>query len=347
VKKKVAWLATLAAILTVVVAPATASASGYGHPIITIPRPNATVASGFTGPITVDFSNASVDSYWADLSCDSTDQTNIFTYDDAGDDIQTWALKTAIVGPQDCYLTLDGDTVGMSARADFTVAAPPPPPLVLDKPSIAPATFYPQVHDGYRDSTTVKFRLNRTAAVTATVKNSVGDVVRRAALGSRSAGQRTWTWNGRTTHGTLVHAGAFHIQITAVADRTRSIGVSATVATAWRRTTVTRHRSGYAVSRSSHSRGCYVRRDAYDDSVELDCWAGSYATANYSFAVPASAYNVGWRVAGYQGCCSEGTISKWGVRLDRTHYRVSVKVTNWRSYTVTAVRLTYTYQRRI
>jgi hypothetical protein len=322
--------------------PSTAQAVGTGAPVVTAPANGSTVASGYAGPIKVDFSNAPADTYDGTLQCGASYyETQTFVYDGSLD-AQMWAVP-AIAGPQTCSLSIDNNA-GSSTSSTFTVTAPP---LVVDHSSISPSTFYPLVRDGYRDSTTISYRLNRIANVSVRIRNSLGYTVRLVALGTQHSGQDSWAWNGRQTDGTYVRVGTYKIQITAVADRTMSVVQYATVATGSRTRTVSKYRSGYYTSSTSRSTSCYVTPYAYDLSVDLDCWGGAYAQANYNFLIPSNAYNLSWGVAGYQGCCAEGTISKSGIRASSTVYGVIVRVTNWREYTITYLTLTYTYTYRI
>jgi flagellar hook assembly protein FlgD len=447
VHKFTAALAAGALAIATIALPATsAQAEGTGDPVISAPQAGSSVTSGWTGPITVDFSNAPVDTYDADLSCGTSYKWHTFQYAGTTEDaLQTWVLGSALTGPKDCELDVLGENSGAEAISDFTVQPPPlvvdealvsptsfygypdtttmsyrlnstatvtarvynsgggvvrktllgtkyagrhswkwngkrndgtkvdpgkfrinitavadrtrsvngwvtvaVRPLVLDNASVSRSTFYPLVRDGYRDTTTMHYRLNRAASITVQVRNSAGRVVRRAGLGIRSGGRHLWAWNGRKNDGTKVGTGTYRIQITADADGLRrSVTEKVTVATGWRTKTVTKSRGGYYTSGTSHSSSCYVDFDDYDETTDLDCWGGSHAQADYGFSIPANAYNLGWSVSGYKGCCSDGTTSKWSTRTSSTSYRVSVKVTGWHDYTITAVRLTYTYKRRI
>ena len=161
----------------------------------------------------------------------------------------------------------------------------------------------------------------------------------------------SWAWNGRKNNGDSATVGYYNIKISATVSAapgsTRSVVRQVHLTTGYVIKTATKLRTGHDTSSTSHSGSCYVDHDYYYDTVDLDCWNGSYAKARYGFSIPSSAYNISWGVTGYQGCCSGGSISKTGTRPTSTYYRGSVKVTDWRSYTVEKVRITYKYKRRI
>jgi len=54
-----------------------------------------------------------------------------------------------------------------------------------------------------------------------------------------------------------------------------------------------------------------------------------------------------WNVTGARGSCSDGTTGKCGARTSPTAYQVGVQVTNWHQYTITGVRVSYSYKVRI
>ena len=346
VKKSLYVLVCAALFALGVTVAGTAQAEGLGNPVITGPADGSKVANGYTGPITVDFSDAPADSYFAELSCGDYAyyESHTFSYDGSSK-VQTWTAPR-ISGPASCTLTVDNYT-GNEASSTFSVSAPPQPALVLSGASISPYSFYPVVHDGYRDSTVMTYRLNRSAHVVARVRSSSGSVVRSVDLGTRYTGNHSWSWNGRKNDGSLARTGKYELQISATAGSTKSIYRHAVVTSTYRTSTVSKYRSGDVTSSTHRTSSCYVDRYSYSGELELDCWGGSYATANYRVSVPANAHNVTWSVSGYQGCCDEGTIHKTGTRESSTTYRVSVKVTDWRSYTITRVKVTYTYKHRI
>ena len=103
---------------------------------------------------------------------------------------------------------------------------------------------------------------------------------------------------------------------------------------------ITKTRNGFETSSRVGSPSCYIDRDWYGNGLELDCWGGRQAVANYGFVLPHNASNVTWNVAGVRGCCSNGRVARTGTRTG-DHFNVRVRVTNWASYTVNRVNVTY------
>lgn len=340
--------ALLCALLPAIALPGTAQAVGVGNPVIV--SPNSTVPNGFSDPVMIDFSDAPAASYEVTIA---SDDFSVYQFDwiayDGVTDVVSVALNDAPL-PAGNYQIDVTDYDGHTAYSTFTVAPPPPPVLTIGNVTLSPTTFYPLVRDAYRDTTRIRYRLNRSARVTARVVNSNGTVIRRVDLGTRN-GSQSWAWNGKKTSGARATTGYFNIKITATVTAapasTKSVVRRVRLATRYITSTVTKRRTGYNTSSDSHTASCYVDYFYYTDEVDLDCWGGSYAKVNYRFAIPSNAYNIRWGVTGFQGCCSTGVIAKTGTRPTSRSYRVSVKVTNWRSYSVQGVRVTYTSKRRI
>jgi hypothetical protein len=165
---------------------------------------------------------------------------------------------------------------------------------------------------------------------------------------SLSAGRHGWAWNGRRNNGRLAPPGRYTVSLTgrSVYGNVKTVKRVVQLATRWRTKTVTDRKYGTQTLTRRHSSDCYV--NGYSDgSLVLDCWGGRYARAGYHFHMHSHAFNISSRVSGYQGCCSEGQIIRDGRRTDNDSYSMVVKITNWRSYTVNAVRLTYSYKYRI
>jgi hypothetical protein len=70
----------------------------------------------------------------------------------------------------------------------------------------------------------------------------------------------------------------------------------------------------------------------------------------YTFAIPASAYNLSWGLSGERAgddICCQGKITRSGWRPTSTRYKVQAQVTGWRAYTVYRAAVSYTYKKRI
>jgi len=240
-----------------------------------------------------------------------------------------------------------------------------------------PETFYPRIRDGYRDG--VRFvaygapivdratgndypqDLTTPQAWSIVVRNSSGY---RVASHSETTGENDdpnwwvggeWYWNGKNLAGVPVGVGTFKVTTTMTNTETGEKDtavdtVYAKTAMTYPRTTKVRHpglTSSRARTTSCRIDDVYVGAD--DDQglpwgweLDLDCWGGRYALANYRFAVPSNATNVTFAVRGERGCCTNGRVIKTGSRVSSTRYNVRVKVTNWASFTVREVSLTYT-----
>jgi hypothetical protein len=122
------------------------------------------------------------------------------------------------------------------------------------------------------------------------------------------------------------------------------------VATAVQTLRTSRVRTGDAVTGSAVSGPCSMTRDPADRVTELSCRGGGYAQAWFRFVVPASAYAPAATIGGQPGPGTVGTVGTVGrqvQRLDSRSYRVGMRVTGTRSFTIASVRLTYSYRHRI
>lgn len=217
-------------------------------------------------------------------------------------------------------------------------------------------TFYPTVRDGYRDGVTFSGRAafieyedesgdwitDDRQSWNVTVRNSNGSKVAERSGNSAEWGLR-WYWNGKSQRtGEPVRVGKYKATLTVTNEetgetRTATKTVTATTDTVDRRMTLSR--SGTNTSSRSHSGSCYF--SGFYGSLDLDCWGGRQAVANYRFNVPNNARNVTWNVRGDRGCCDNGQVVKTGTRTG-DHFNVRVRVTNWAAYTVDRASVTYT-----
>jgi flagellar hook assembly protein FlgD len=80
-----------------------------------------------------------------------------------------------------------------------------------------PTLFFPQDGDALAASTTISFRLARTAKVTLAILDASGAAVRRAMTGvTRGAGTWTWRWDGRVAGGAMAPRGTYVAALTVV-----------------------------------------------------------------------------------------------------------------------------------
>jgi len=222
--------------------------------------------------------------------------------------------------------------------------------------------FYPTVRDGYRDG--VRFTADADViygenADTDDAVPQTWTVVVRNSSGTKMASYSetdadnwndaggSWLWNGRNLAGAPVRTGTYKATLTVRNDDTRETDtatrtVYAKTSTTYPRATVSR--DGIASTHRARTSSCYIDGYTYSRELDLDCWGGSYALADYGFAVPRNATNLTWSTSGERGCCTNGRLIRNGVRTSATHYNVRVKVTNWASYTVRRVSVTYTHK---
>lgn len=336
---------------TLLLPTAPAQAVGAGDPVIVSPSSGSTVKHGWNGPVSIDFVDAPADSYEIDLACNDYDyfESTSFHYDGSQDTF-TWS-PPAVSGPTGCDLEVYNSYYDVYVTRTFSVAAPPPPPMNVGDASVTPATFYPLVRDGYRDTTKMRYRLNQRANVVATVTKSDGSRVRRVTVGWQRSGSRSWSWNGRRNNGTKVRPGRYTIKVTATSASGSKDAVSRRVSVATATVTRKGSKSRWGDAGNAATGGnCRVTRDRYNGTGTLDCWGGSYAQMTYGFQIPSNAYDFRWSVSGELSSadiCCDGIVSKTGTRTSPTQAVVRVKVTGWRAYEVSRVRVSYTYKTRI
>jgi len=339
-------LSVVAAALSVA-APSPALAVGSGDPVISSPTNGSTVPSGYTGPFTVDFTNAPADSYLVEVGCMDSGYywSSQFNYD-GSQNVKSWTLP-AMHGPlSDCYA--DVSSADRYVENDFKVASPPPPALAITRVSQSPSRFFPLVHDRYRDATKTRFHTNVRSTVKVYVTGNHGKVVRSDERTYR-LGTHVWTWNGAKNSGAKAATGTYKIRMGATKSSAKVVS-TVTVATGWRTKHADPTRYGYEFSSAHAAPSCHIHRDFGTVAEELDCWGGKEAFLHYRFTLPKNAQNVKWHVDGhkaYDDFPGQGKISRSGKKLDKTHYHIEVKVTGWRAYDVKYAWVTYTYKARI
>jgi hypothetical protein len=213
-----------------------------------------------------------------------------------------------------------------------------------------PATFYPRVHDFYRDTSTTHFTTNVRTHVKLAVMNADGKIVRRVDLHTLGAGKHRWEWSGKRDNGAKVAPGKYRVQIIDALNDKIAGSSKVVVATGWKIKNDSRTREGWDFSSAATKGNCFID-DVFDSTAEeLDCWGGRYAIVRWRFKIPASATHLDWDVQGkraFDDKCCHGVIKKSGKRLDSTHYQVALKVTGWRAYDATYADVFYKYKARI
>lgn len=325
-----------------------AQAVGTAAPTIVTPTDGSNHLAPYSGTLTVDFSQAPTGTYTLDVSGFDVDDnertalTDTFTYDGSQD---TYSADYDVNRPGRYYATVT-EPSGETVSSQFTVYKT----LKLAKDGLSAQPFYPLVHDGYRDRATARWTANEPARkARIQIVNAAGHTVLNA-TGDNRQGTHSFTWNGHNAKGDQVAPGKYKLTVTAfnqVGPQTATLTYPLEVATAMKVVHGSDTRNGYQISSRARSAGCYVNRYSYSHETDLDCWGGKFAAVGYGFHVPASAYNVTYRISGGENCCDGGTITRTGTRVSKTSYRVGMRVTHWRSYTITGVRISYAYKKRI
>lgn len=292
---------------------------------------------------------ATVGDYWLDVNCgeDFYDYAHL----SASSDGQQFTGTLGPVSEGDaCYLQLtpSGGTASGQDSASFTVATT----VEVRNATAKPGEFYPTVRDGFRDSTSIGFssRLNSDVSVKITSRNT-GSVVRAFALSGRESRdyyqRRGVVWNGKNKANNLVPTGRYTAVITSTLNgESATSRVPIKVASGYRTVRTTKTKDGWYGSRDTTRGNCYTAQ-YYDGGNDLDCWGGAYAQATYRFSLPSNARNIDWGVRGFNECCDAGRLIKTGKRTSATSFRITVRVTNWRSFVVRSTRVTYTYRKAI
>jgi hypothetical protein len=92
-------------------------------------------------------------------------------------------------------------------------------PRLVSIVSATPSPFFPWIDDGYKDTTNVRFALAADAAAEArvyrpkTTGKCCGVLVRNDDLGSRIAGNNSWTWDGRDENGDNLAKGDYFVRV--------------------------------------------------------------------------------------------------------------------------------------
>lgn len=337
-------------------APTPAAAVGDGDPVIVSPANYQRVGVGWSGPLTVDLSDAPTGSYSLTVRpmdyMDNDYDFSAYIEYDGSQDVFTYQLEPlTVAGNYDVHIyNLDIYTpergYSHGALSWLTVLANAP-----RISSVTPATFYPLVKDGYRDVAKVAFSTDEEADVEVRVVNGSGTTVRRAQLGELAPGSHTWTWDGRRDDTTRVPAGGYRVRVRTVNADDRTLTSSAapvTVATGWRWRELSKTKDGLSAN-AAVTRGCYAHWGYWNSTgLFLDCWGGREATGTWRFNVPASARNIEMTVVGRRYCCdgSGRFWSSWS-RPSSTVIVGRVNVSGWRSYDVHAVAIWYDVKVRI
>jgi hypothetical protein len=154
------------------------------------------------------------------------------------------------------------------------------PRLTLTDVRVGPSTFYPLVRDGFRDTTTIRFRTNKTSRNRIQVKKN-GRTVRRVDLGNQPQGPHRWVWNGKDSGGRKVTPGYYNLQVsTSASGETKKVSRRVKAHTRVLRRNFSKSKRGTAY-RSRGKRG-NCNFDGFQGEALLTCLFG-VAWADYAF----------------------------------------------------------------
>ena len=329
----VVWLVSVFGVLALT--PPVAQAVTDPAITITAPAEGAVVP---TGDVTVGV-QLGIDAPhgWYDIE---TDQAWVDYYDHDGTSfsfevtVGEWALRQDATNT----VTVTQSDTGRSSSVTFRV---------LDRPRISgagasPATFYPTVRDGFRDTTRLGFDVYGSASTAhLTILNAAGRRVRgwtwtRVGRG----GHRSVSWGGRNANGKLLPVGRYTVRMKA-SNQAGTSTLDRTVRIDRRRVTLTREPARWGVQTSSRSRrgNCHVYPVGYG-ALALDCWGGRYAQAEHRYRVPAGVHRVRYTVYYIKQCCSPGRM-RVSAGFHARHLTVRVRATRWRRIDWVASALRY------
>jgi hypothetical protein len=160
-------------------------------------------------------------------------------------------------------------------------------PALVSDVTASPATFYPVIDDGYRDTTEIGFTLaaDTTQTVVSVHEPNVygrccGTTVVDANLGPRAERRHTWTWDGTGDGSGLAPEGTYFVRVQATdVDGTSDTSRAATVelATGTIRLNATKTKVGSAYARVEDERttalggDCLVQRDTALQTTMVLC----------------------------------------------------------------------------
>ena len=192
------------------------------------------------------------------------------------------AWRDVSVGtPTDFVVDVRRPNGNLVAAEPFTIR----PPLVSEV-SATPATFYPVVDDGYRDTTDIRFSLAADSINTSVTVyepdafgRCCGAPVRSVDLGPVARGRHTWVWDGTEDGSTLAPTGPYFVRVAAtdddaVSDTSRAARVELTTGTI--RLTATKRKDGSAYAKLADEQpneigDCIVSRDTAAGTTSVLC----------------------------------------------------------------------------
>jgi hypothetical protein len=258
-----------------------------------------------------------------------------YTVDGSG----TWSEDFSYAEPgQECDVTASHNAdEGIShAIGSFNVEWTPED-LYMSGLTRSSSVLWPHKRDGYYDSVRFRWDINKDAKHYVTVRNAKGSLVKSATF-RRADGMQSWAWGGRWNSGTLAGKGVYTIRVRATDDDgqqlTRSSKVTLRKGVVVTSKTLTKNgNSGYPATSGS----CYVTRDSWTKTSDLDCWGGKYARVVFNFPVPKNATGLSWRIDGTRAgsdICCRGSIVKTARHVRSNLVQLKAQINGWRAYNV-------------
>jgi flagellar hook assembly protein FlgD len=158
-----------------------------------------------------------------------------------GSRVARWDGRTAAGAPvPDGRYTLTLTPTDLAGNIGAPASTPVDVYAALARVARTPGIFFPQDGDRLATKSTVTFRLLAPAAVSITVTNTSGTVVRTAWTDrALPAGAASWAWNGRLDSGAWAPRGTYRFLVRATNGTQASAGSTVTIADAFRITTST------------------------------------------------------------------------------------------------------------
>jgi FlgD Ig-like domain len=249
---------------------------GTDDATITSPNQGQTFQAPFSGNVSVNWSSISDpdDNYRVEIDNGFTHKQCQYDGADLEDTTTHCSLSSARAGHYDAWV-FNGTGEDLD-HVSFNVD----PRLTLTDVRVGPSTFYPLVRDGFRDTTTVRFRTNKDSRNRVHIMKG-SRTLKRVELGNQSRGSHQWTWNGKDGAGRKVEPGFYKLQVIASASgETKKVARTVKAHTRVLRKNFSKSKRGTAF-RSRGKRG-NCNFDGLDGEALLTCLFG-VAWTDYAF----------------------------------------------------------------
>jgi hypothetical protein len=153
------------------------------------------------------------------------------------------------------------------------------------------ATFYPVV-DSYKDTVAIRGTLGEPATVKISIYSTTSKLVRSADLGLRAPGAYAWSWNGKSSAGTLLAAGKYRI-VQRITDTLGNVRLATFYVTLsrkhlhWYTHTITRYGSQFGISGKGGTGYVSKSKSSYASGVRISS-GSDWAAVRYTFTLRAA-----------------------------------------------------------